>query len=79
MRMREAHKGLGFLYKEPGIPVVKLCMRHLDGCVALQVDMLAQIHMSVTVTVHRGSHNYDVHLTLRQENGTWEIISADGM
>ena len=33
----------------------------------------------VTVTVSRGSRSYDVHLVLKQENGTWEIISADGI
>jgi hypothetical protein len=31
----------------------------------------------VTVTVSRGSRSYDVHLVLKQENGTWKIISAD--
>ena len=34
---------------------------------------------SVTVTVSRGSRSYDVHLVLQQENGTWKIISADGI
>lgn len=33
----------------------------------------------VTVTVSRGSRSYDVHLVLKQENGTWKIISADGI
>jgi flagellar basal body-associated protein FliL len=33
----------------------------------------------VTVTVSRGSRSYDVHLVLRQENGTWKIVSADGI
>src|SRR5215469_5181812 len=33
----------------------------------------------VTVTVSRGSHNYNVHLVLKQENGTWKIVSADGI
>jgi hypothetical protein len=33
----------------------------------------------VTVTVSRGSRTYDVHLDLKQENGTWKIISADGI
>ena len=33
----------------------------------------------VTVTVSRGSRNYDVHLLLKQENGTWKIVSADGI
>jgi hypothetical protein len=33
----------------------------------------------VTVTVSRGSRNYDVHLVLKQENGTWKIVSADGI
>ena len=33
----------------------------------------------VTVTVSRGSRNYDVHLVLQEENGTWKIISADGI
>jgi hypothetical protein len=33
----------------------------------------------VTVTVTRGSHSYDVHLVLQQENGTWKIVSADGI
>ncbi len=32
---------------------------------------------NVTVTVSRGSRSYDVHLVLKQENGTWKIISAD--
>src|SRR5215469_6678079 len=32
----------------------------------------------VTVTVSRGSsRSYDVHLILKQENGTWKIVSAD--
>ena len=31
----------------------------------------------VTVTVSRGSRSYDVHLLLKQENGTWKIVSAD--
>jgi hypothetical protein len=33
----------------------------------------------VTATVSRGSRSYDVHLVLQQENGTWKIVSADGM
>ena len=34
----------------------------------------------VTVSVSRGgSRSYDVHLVLKQENGTWKIISADGI
>lgn len=33
----------------------------------------------VTVTVSRGSRNYNVHLVLKQENGTWKIVSADGI
>jgi hypothetical protein len=33
----------------------------------------------VTVTVSRGSRNYAVHLVLKQENGTWKIVSADGI
>ena len=33
----------------------------------------------VTATVSRGSRNYDVHLVLKQENGTWKIVSADGI
>ena len=33
----------------------------------------------VTATVTRGSRSYDVHLVLTQENGTWKIISADGI
>ena len=33
----------------------------------------------VTVTVSRGSRSYDVHLILKQENGTWKIVSADGI
>ena len=33
----------------------------------------------VTVTVSRGSRSYDVHLLLKQENGTWKIVSADGI
>ena len=33
----------------------------------------------VTATVSRGSRNYDVHLVLQQENGTWKIVSADGI
>ena len=33
----------------------------------------------VTVTVSRGSRSYDVHLVLQQENGTWKIVSADGI
>ena len=34
---------------------------------------------NVTVTVSRGTRSYDVHLVLRQENGTWKIVSADGI
>jgi hypothetical protein len=34
---------------------------------------------NVTVTVSRGSRTYDVHLVLQQENGTWKIVSADGI
>lgn len=34
---------------------------------------------NVTVTVSRGSRSYDVHLVLKQENGTWKILSADGI
>lgn len=34
---------------------------------------------NVTVTVSRGSRSYDVHLVLKQENGTWKIVSADGI
>jgi hypothetical protein len=33
----------------------------------------------VTATVSRGSRSYDVHLVLKQENGTWKIVSADGI
>ncbi len=33
----------------------------------------------VTVSVNRGSRNYDVHLILKQESGTWKIVSADGI
>jgi hypothetical protein len=33
----------------------------------------------VTATVSRGSRSYDVHLVLQQENGTWKIVSADGL
>ncbi|HEX6477765.1 MAG TPA: hypothetical protein VF043_02890 [Ktedonobacteraceae bacterium] len=33
----------------------------------------------VTVTVSRGSRSYDVHLVLKQENGTWKIVSTDGI
>ena len=33
----------------------------------------------VTAMVSRGSRNYDVHLVLKQENGTWKIVSADGI
>src|SRR5437899_2933629 len=31
----------------------------------------------VTATVSRASRSYDVHLVLKQENGTWKIVSAD--
>lgn len=34
---------------------------------------------NVTVTVSRGSRSYDVHLVLKQEDGTWKIVSADGI
>jgi hypothetical protein len=33
----------------------------------------------VTATVSRGSRTYDVHLVLKQENGAWKIVSADGI
>jgi F0F1-type ATP synthase membrane subunit c/vacuolar-type H+-ATPase subunit K len=33
----------------------------------------------VTATISRVSHSYDVHLVLKQENGTWKIVSADGI
>jgi hypothetical protein len=33
----------------------------------------------MTVTVSRGTQSYDVHLLLKQENGAWKIISADGI
>jgi hypothetical protein len=33
----------------------------------------------VTVTVSRRSRSYSVHLLLKQENGTWKIVSADGI
>jgi hypothetical protein len=32
-----------------------------------------------TITVHRGSRIYQVHLQLQQEHGVWKIISADGI
>lgn len=32
-----------------------------------------------TATISRGSRSYDVHLVLKQENGTWKIVSADGI
>jgi hypothetical protein len=36
--------------------------------------------VQVTATVTRGgSRSYDVHLVLQQENGTWKIVSADGI
>lgn len=34
---------------------------------------------NVTVTVSRGSRSYDVHLVMKQENGAWKIVSADGI
>ena len=34
---------------------------------------------NVAVTVSRGSRSYDVHLVLKQENGAWKIVSADGI
>ena len=34
---------------------------------------------NVTATVSRSSRSYDVHLVLKQENGTWKIVSADGI
>jgi hypothetical protein len=33
----------------------------------------------VRVMVSRGSRSYDARLVLQQENGTWKIISADGI
>ncbi len=34
----------------------------------------------LTITVTRGSNPpYDVHLTLAQENGSWKIVSMDGI
>lgn len=34
---------------------------------------------SLTVTVQRGGHSYQVHLQLKQEGSGWKIISADGI
>ena len=33
----------------------------------------------LTITVHRGNQNYQVHLQLKQEGSAWKIISADGV
>jgi hypothetical protein len=33
----------------------------------------------VTITVHRGARNYQVHLQLKLEGNAWKIISADGV
>ncbi len=33
----------------------------------------------LTITVHRGDRNYQVHLQLKLEGSTWKIISADGI
>jgi hypothetical protein len=33
----------------------------------------------LTITVHRGARNYQVHLQLKLEGSAWKIISADGI
>ena len=33
----------------------------------------------LTITVHRGARNYQVHLQLKLEGNSWKIISADGI
>ena len=33
----------------------------------------------VTITVHRGNQNYQIHLQLKLEGSDWKIISADGV
>ncbi len=33
----------------------------------------------VTITVHRGNRNYQVHLKLKLEGNDWKIVSADGV
>ncbi len=34
---------------------------------------------SLTMTVQRGGHSYQVHLQLKQDGSAWKIISADGI
>jgi hypothetical protein len=33
----------------------------------------------MTITVHRGDRNYQIHLQLKLEGNDWKIISADGV
>jgi hypothetical protein len=33
----------------------------------------------LTITVHRGDRNYQVHLQLKLEGSAWKIIRADGI
>ena len=33
----------------------------------------------VTITVHRGNRNYQIHLQLKLEGNDWKIVSADGV
>lgn len=33
----------------------------------------------MTITVHRGNQNYQIHLQLKLEGNDWKIISADGV
>ena len=33
----------------------------------------------MTITVHRGNRNYQIHLQLKLEGNDWKIISADGV
>jgi hypothetical protein len=34
---------------------------------------------NVTITVHRGNRNYQIHLQLKLEGNDWKIVSADGV
>ena len=45
------------------------------------IDSVSQGNDSaqLTITVHRGAHNYQVHLQLKLEGSAWKIIGADGI
>jgi hypothetical protein len=54
---------------------------HYGKVSGYSIDSLSQGNDSsnITITVHRGDQNYQIHLQLKLEGNDWKIISADGV